>query len=84
MQYNQFLSFSEMEELGALREVEEAAIAEAEAAAMEAANAAAGLFEFEEESANLDPIYEKSGSGKNIAYFGGDIGLEKISSHIQE
>ena len=40
--------------------------------------------QFEEESANLDPIYEKSGSGKNIAYFGGDIGLEKISSHIQE
>ena len=39
MQYTQCLSFSEMEELGALREVEEAAIAEAEAAAMEAANA---------------------------------------------
>ena len=64
MQYTQCLSFSEMEELGALREVEEAAIAEAEAAAMEAANAAAGLFEFEEESANSkdqSPLKEKGG-----------------------
>ena len=68
MQYNQFLSFSEMEELGALREVEEAAIAEAEAAAMEAANAAAGLFEFEEESANSkdqSPLKEKGGQEAN-------------------
>ena len=39
----------ELEELGALKEVEEAAIAEAEAAAAEAANAAAGLFDFAEE-----------------------------------
>ena len=39
-------SLREMEELGALKEVEEAALAEAEAAAAEAANA--GLFDFED------------------------------------
>ena len=58
-----------MEELGALREVEEAAIAEAEAAALEAANAAAGgLFEFEEESENSkdqSPLKEKGGQEAN-------------------
>ena len=58
-----------MEELGALREVEEAAIAEAEAAALEAANAAAGgLFEFEEESENSkdqSPLNEKGGQEAN-------------------
>ena len=43
------LNNRELEELGALKEVEEAAIAEAEAAAAEAANAAAGLFDFTEE-----------------------------------
>ena len=58
-----------MEELGALREVEEAAIAEAEAAALEAANAAAGgLFEFEEESEkskDQSPLKEKGGQEAN-------------------
>ena len=58
-----------MEELGALREVEEAAIAEAEAAALEAANAAAGgLFEFEEESENSkdqSPLKVKGGQEAN-------------------
>ena len=52
-----------------MREVEEAAIAEAEAAALEAANAAAGgLFEFEEESENSkdqSPLKEKGGQEAN-------------------
>ena len=63
-----YFCFSELEELGALREVEEAAIAEAEAAALEAANAAAGLFEFEEESENSkdqSPLKGKGGQETN-------------------
>ena len=55
--------FSELEELGALKEVEEAAIAEAEAAAAEAANAAAGLFDFEEESENSKTQSPDKGKG---------------------
>ena len=54
-----------MEELGALKEVEEAALAEAEAAAAEAANA--GLFDFEdsedeEEEAETKKKPKKGGS----------------------
>ena len=42
----------ELEELGALKEVEEAALAEAEAAAAEAANAA--LFDFDDEDSDFE------------------------------
>ena len=41
----------------------------------------------DEEPALLDPVYEKTGTtlGQNkVIYSGGDAGLERISSQIQE
>ena len=54
-----------MEELGALKEVEEAALAEAEAAAAEAANAAAGLFDFDDEDSEDEADKTKGNTKKH-------------------
>ena len=62
-----FLLFRELEELEAIKEAEEAALAEAEAAAAEAAaEAAAGLFGDDDDEDDMEKGDEGGGGGSEV------------------